>query len=242
LKTKGDYLNIVSTNVAGGKTNKFLHDKVAVNVQLNEDGSSTNTITLTRTHNGPLNHPLYGVKNNDYLRFYLPLGATFISAQGFEALPETAFRTASYQTQKDADLGLMQNTTSRDQSSGTEIFQEGDRTVMANWMQVDIGETKTVSLSYKVPGKVIKNENPDWLSFLRKEVSQSSQSQPYSLLIQKQSGKENQTYNVNINGSVNSNIAWSYPAASRIDDDQISLSQYPLNHTLFIGALFQTQE
>ncbi len=87
----GDYLHINDTNFAGAKSNMFVEQEVAQNVTINGDGSLTKKLTLTYKNPRPGDNCnleagqlcLNGLLR-DWIRIYVPQGATLKSSTGFE--------------------------------------------------------------------------------------------------------------------------------------------------------------
>ncbi len=205
-KTDKDYLDIVSTNIAGEKTDAKIEQEADLNVEIQNDGSIINTLTITKTHEGKEGEPFYGVPNLDYLRIYVPKGSQFISAQNFEPMAKNLFTLLDPEIyQKDPDIAMIEMTKKVDESSQTEIFNESDKTVFANWMKVEPGQTKSVTIKYKLPFTLdLQKENKDlnYFELLKKSFNLSGQSndelEKYSLLWQKQSGRNDFKINLKI--------------------------------------------
>jgi hypothetical protein len=143
----------------------------------------------------------------DYLRIYTPKGSEFVSATGFDVMENELFENVDpevYQT--DEELLSISNTKRVEPITQTEIYYEGDKTVFANWLKVEPGQIKTITLSYKLPFKLdLYNPNkPDEkniIDFLKSQINITNETDDsgwYSLVLQKQSGK-NYEINVTIN-------------------------------------------
>lgn len=241
IATDGDYLNVVSTNISGGKTNGMIDDSVSLKSVISEEGQIINTLRITRTHRGSSAEPLSNVKNNDYLRVYVPLNATLISAFGFEPLGEEAFRPADFVEEKDAELSLIKSTMTIDLASKTEIYSESGKTVFANWMQVNPGETKTVTLTYRLPHTLSLASAPQlprWMSLLSGGIDKGQSNIPYSLIIQKQSGKLRQIYEIEIEAPKSLSYRWLYPSTLSSEDNIYRLDNLNLERDAIIGIIF----
>jgi len=241
IATDGDYLNLISTNIAGGKTNGVIDDSISLKSVIAEDGSVTNTLQITRTHRGSSEQPLTDIKNNDYLRIYVPLNSSLISAYGFEPLADSAFRAADFAEDKDPDLSIIKSTEKIDLASKTEIYSESGKTVFANWMQVNPGETKTVTLTYRLPYILSLDSAqkvPNWMSLLSGGVNKTASPIPYSLIIQKQSGKSNQTYNLEIQAPKSLAYSWLYPSDLNAEKNTFKLENLNLDRDAIIGIIF----
>ena len=170
----GDYLSVVHTNVAGGKTDRVIKDKIEHWAQIGADGSIVDTVKLTRSHAGVSGENVFtGVQNNSYIRFYVPAGSLLLEAQGFKRPPDNFFESPKPDYQTDVDLISIEGQHFQDENSQTDIYTENGKTVFGNWLMLKAGETASVTLKYKLPFKLaLQGENTFY----------------YSLLVQKQPG------------------------------------------------------
>lgn len=204
-ETDRDYLDIVSTNIAGEKTDAKIKQTADLQVNIEPNGTITNTLTITKTHTGQPGEAFYGVPNLDYLRIYVPRDSQLIKASGFDVLDEELFTVLHPEYyQKDPDLALIEAKAETEVQSKTDIFQENNKTVFANWMKVEPGQTKTVTISYQLPFKLDltpRLEENDYLTKLIAEFDNGTldTAERYSLLWQKQSGKTNFDIKATIN-------------------------------------------
>lgn len=176
-ETGGDYLLVVHTNLAGGKTDEVITQKIDHQAEIQKDGTIINTVTLTRSHNGiPGQDVFTGVQNNSYVRFYVPAGSSLISTQGFKKPDDKYFDQPGDELKKDIDLISIETDYHFDQTSGTDIYRESGKTVFGNWLQLKPGETQTATIKYRLPFKLAREAEADFY---------------YSLLAQKQSGSLN---------------------------------------------------
>lgn len=140
-----DYLNVVSANLGGTKTDRYLTRNITVNSSINPDGSIINTINYTVANPLP-NQP--GLENVSFIRFLVPQGSELQSSAGFSDVPLPRLE-GDYQ--RDSYVESWEQTLHRDIQSGTYTGTENGKTLFANWLKVAGGETKTVTLSYKLP-------------------------------------------------------------------------------------------
>lgn len=73
LPTKGDYLNINNSNLAGGKTNQSIVENVNLKVNIASDGTAVNLLNISRFHTGKR-----GMDNGldrNYIRVLIPDGS-----------------------------------------------------------------------------------------------------------------------------------------------------------------------
>jgi len=173
-KTEGDFLSVVHTNLAGGKTDGVIDETIKHHSAIQPDGSIINTVTLIRKHNGvPGENVFTGVQNNSYVRFYVPAGSTLIEAKGFERPDDKFFKTPDPDLVIDSDLAQIEKNKTKHQPSNTDVYQEFGKTVFGNWLQLKAGTSQEASIVYRLPLKV--SVEPSATSY-------------YSLLAQKQHG------------------------------------------------------
>ena len=186
----GDYLLVVHTNIAGQKTDRVVSDAVSHSSEVSADGVITNTLKITRTHNGIKREAMTGVRNVDWLRVYVPRGSRLISASGFRRpdeeylldRPEPGWQQLpSLEDERQAVIDL---------ESGTRIYEEQGKQVFANWLMVDPGETAEVVIKYRLAKNFFDAlRADDWKSRLNAWLNPGEGDiLPYSLFVQKQPG------------------------------------------------------
>lgn len=167
-----DYLAVVISNIKGGKTDKYTDTEIDTVTHIESDGSVVRTVAISRKHNGGSTpYKWYNRDNSAYVRIYVPLGSTFISAEGFSPEPprmEIDYEALGYI--EDPTLALSKNSLRKDSATNTDIFIESGKTVLGNWLIVKPGEKKIAQISYRLPRSFTDGFNS------------------YDLLIQKQSG------------------------------------------------------
>ncbi|MDX9779201.1 MAG: DUF4012 domain-containing protein [Patescibacteria group bacterium] len=186
-----DYLLISHTNIAGQKTDRRINEHVELLSEIQDDLSVINTLTIYRQHQGQKNEILSGVRNVDWLRVYVPLGSTLLSAQGFEIPDQEYFEKP--ETDWD-DYPLVAETEAlalSDPLTKTKIYQENNKTVFANWVMTDPGELQIVRLRYRLPFRLEAKdlELETWYGKLADSLAgDRAKHYPFSLLMQKQPG------------------------------------------------------
>jgi hypothetical protein len=171
--TEWDYLMVTNTNISGAKSDRKIAQKIDHQAEVQPDGRIVNTLLISRTHTGLKGEKFSGVKNLDWMRIYLPLGSRFISAEGFWPPDESTFEKPDPSWQHDPDLKASEENFVRDSVSWTKIYNEDDKTVFANWAQVDPGQTVRIVVRYELPFTIsLDNENEE----------------PYALMVEKQPG------------------------------------------------------
>jgi hypothetical protein len=210
--TYGDYLMVVNSNIAGGKSDRKIEEFIDHKAEVAPDGTITDTLVIKRTHSGFKNEQFVGVRNVDWMRVYVPLGAELISAEGFNKPNEKYFEEPDSTWQKDKDLAAEENAVTH-ALSGTKIYNESGKTVFANWSMVDPGETITIYLKYRLPVKInnVKQENGLTENLINLFNSHRKEIMPYSLLVQKQPGSIGSEITSKLAMPDNFKVVWSYP-------------------------------
>lgn len=211
-----DYLMLVNTNVAGGKSDRDMEQEIYHQVEVAEDGSIYNTVTVRREHKGRKGDMFSGVRNNSWMRFYVPEGSELIEANGFLPIEAEHFKEIEDFWEIDSDL-VAEREAKVDAKSGTKIYNELGKTVFANWSWVDPGERIEVSIKYKLPFKLSfeKNQDDGFFNYLLNIFKKNNEKlAPYSLMIQKQPGTKNDTLRTSLKLSDSKEIIWSYGSDS----------------------------
>lgn len=180
----GDSLAIIEANIAGQKTDGVIDEHVEHLAEIQPDGSIIDTVRLTRTHQGIKGEPFRGVRNVSYVRIYVPQGSELISAEGHEAPPASLFKKPQ---EGDEISPLTGETDFKTLSNGLAVSTEADRTVFGGWLQLDPGETQTITYRYLLPFTVqdLRSRfNPD------RPTTVGDEHGAYLLLLTSQSGKE----------------------------------------------------
>ncbi len=163
--TDSDYLHIVSNNLSGTKTDRFLNRQVKLTTTIDEQGSIINQLKYTVENPLPTNTAL---TNKSWVRFLVPQNSKVLAAEGFTTGPESNEKPTNQTT--NSIISNWQNSlhydTDRHLYSGTEAGKD----YFAGWIEVPAGVTTTVTITYQLPFQI------------RGTTSH------YSLLLQKQSG------------------------------------------------------
>lgn len=159
-----DYLAVVSANLGGTKTDRYISDQVTLKSSVAPDGTVTDELTVRRSNRLP---DLPETQNKSFLRVLVPEGATLLANSGFDYV--TIDPAGSAALKQDADVYAWEKGSVRDVLTGTTIGREAGKTFFGNWLTVKGGETKTVTLTYRLPFKLSRTDR-------------------LSLLVQKQAG------------------------------------------------------
>lgn len=224
-----DYLAVVNTNIAGGKTDTHIQQIIDHTVQINPQGHVYGRVEITRQHNGDPSNIFSGVRNVNYLRLYVPQGAELLSAEGFNPPSLELFEIPEDYLTPDQTLLQMEKNKVIEPQSQTTIYQENGKTVFAGWTQTDPGQTSTIVITYELPFKFHFNNTNAFTELFGPKNS----SQLYSIYYQKQSGAQNTTVNSKIILPENLQALWSYP--NKIGDQH--QAQFNLNRDALHGLI-----
>jgi len=225
--TAGDYLSVINTNIAGGKSDRRIRQEIIHRAEVQPDGTIIDNLTIRRTHEGIKREPFSGVRNVDWLRIYVPLGSELIEASGFKPVDKIFFKEAEADWQNDPDLARGEALALTDDLSGTKIYNELDKTVFANWSQVDPGQTIAINIKYQLPFKLIDKKPSLAQSSLDNLLAKANaminpdqkELYSYSLLAQKQPGMNSSTFQSELKLSDNFKIIWQYPTGLTVNLD-----------------------
>jgi len=215
LNTKGDYLSVINTNIAGQKSDRAIRETIVHSAEIMEDGSVVDTVKITREHTAEPHALFVGERNVDWLRVYVPAGSELLSASGFEAPEQKYFSQPDSKWEVDSDLAVGENKALIDSVSGTSIYQENGKTVFANWSMIDPGETAVIYLKYILPFQLEFNKQSEpegWLdTLLNYFIAKPAEQLAYSLLVQKQPGSIGSGFSSILKNNLPSHAVWKYP-------------------------------
>ncbi len=210
-KTSSNYLSVINTNIAGGKSDKKIKEIINHKTEILPNGEIINTLRIKRTHTGSKSDPFAGVRNVDWMRIYVPWGSKLIEAEGFLAPDEIYFEEADPNWEQDEHILNAKETERMHEESGTLVYDELGKTVFANWSMVDPGESAVVYLKYKLPF-TLKNKNEKLIDKIKKIFNPNyNKYYPYSLYIQKQAGAMPSEINTSLSILGDYDIVWRYP-------------------------------
>lgn len=201
-----DYLYVVSSNLAGGKSDADIYETIDHEAIINNDGSVQVTVNITKEHRAEPTDQFSYQTNLDYIRLYVPKDSRLISATGFTDIPDNLYRQPYANQIEDPDIVKISGESTRDINTGVTINHELGHTVFGHWMQVEPGATKTASITYKLPFSLNLSQ-PDG-SFIDEYISGQMLLDNYSLLVEHQSGKINTIFNSSVSLPKGMQIVW----------------------------------
>lgn len=174
----GSYLAVVNANVAGGKSDAFMDEKVAVNVDVNTNGNIFTNVQVSRTHNGDKEKdPWWKATNNDFIQILTEPNSTLVSVSGNNVKPK--YDTMNYQNSNysvNPDLAAIEKSAIYVANSKSWTLNEFGKNAFATWLMTAAGKTKTLDVRYETPYNNSAVFGPD---------------QAYTFIFEKQAGVNN---------------------------------------------------
>lgn len=232
-ETSKDYLAVINTNIAGGKSDKRMREIITHEVEIMPDGTIIDNVTIERIHTGSIEESYYGVRNVNWMRIYVPKGSELLHASGFRGPNPIYFEYPEDDWEKDIDLFEEEENFVIDRNNlNTKIYNEDDKTVFANWSMVDPGNSAIIRLRYKLPFKFEKKQTEEeedegkikeiFNKFFKVEQKDLF---VYSLLIQKQAGSRFTTIQTKFDLPDGFKSLWNYPKDLKLNDNGWSFKE-----------------
>jgi len=218
--TAGDYLNVINSNIAGGKSDRKIKQEIIHRAEVQPDGSIIDELTIKRTHEAIKREPFSGVRNVDWIRVYVPLGSELLEVSGFKPVDKIFFDKEMPGLEDDPDVLAGEGRARTDELTGTKIYNELGKTVFANWSQLDPGETIEINIKYKLPFKLTDKKETAGQEFKNQLIEKASSVlnpeqknlYSYSLLVQKQPGMNSSSIESELKLNNFYKSVWKYPA------------------------------
>lgn len=189
-----DYLMVVNSNLLGEKSDARIQQSIDHQAVVNDDGTIDVTVVINREHLGSPQEEFYGRTNLNYVRFYVPEGASLLDAGGFRFPPEEYFLVPDAWYDVHPDVAAVERGLKIHEDTGTEIMQQAGKTVFGNWMITEPGTRSEAYVVYRLPFRMQVDESlasqndSGWSGTLFPKSKQVVSR--YSVYMQKQSGVE----------------------------------------------------
>ena len=181
-----DYLAIVFSNIAGGKTDLLIKRKAKLLSKIKKDGTLENTLIITQNYLKPSkNYPFYRTINKSYLRVYLPKEASLEEISGYKirkTYPLVDYSLPQYLV--DPDLEKIEMSSQVLPFEGVDLFFENGKKVIGFWVFTKKGKSSKVTLKYKVFKKI--NSPKNWQLVYQK---QSGVKMPIEIILEDEKGE-----------------------------------------------------
>jgi hypothetical protein len=155
----GDYLAVVNSNVAGGKTDIFINQSITLDSQITSEGTLKNDLTVERAHFGENEEQyLYRADNQNYIRVFTRPGSNLRFSSGItpkDIKPSIDYEEKGYKT--DPTLASVENTRIALPGFDVEKYVESGKNVFGAWFSTPAGDTNTLKLVYETQGVLVHN-------------------------------------------------------------------------------------
>ncbi len=230
IPTDGDYLSVINSNINGYKTDGVIRESVTHRAEIRDDGSVVDTVSVKREHaGGHTGRDWWDRVNADYMRVYVPLGSTLLSASGYTR--ETVKAPLDYDAlhfSRDPDIERERMETTLDPASGTRISEDAGKTVFGNWVYVSPGENVEVTYTYLLPFRVDPSTTENSLD-------------AYSVVFQKQSGSTGSSLSSEIRFPERFNDVWQSDG-NLVPSERSIQTQTDLVYDRFVAILFSNRK
>lgn len=153
---RGEYLAVVSANIAGGKTDAYLKETISLKSTVDVSGEINNELEIERVHRGnAATDPWYTAINKSYLKIFTPRGSKLSELSGATARAVASplnYEAAGYAV--DEDIRAVEETRQALPEWNAEKMEEAGKTVFAAWVHTKAGESKKLVLRYANPAKI----------------------------------------------------------------------------------------
>ena len=147
----GDYLAIANADVNSDKSELYVAQDVTYDAAIGSDGTLTDNLTITRTHNGNQSpYWWYKTSNQDYLQIFVPNGSTLDNQSGGIAKTVPApinYARDGYSTDPNV-LAIASTMQSNFSYPKVTTHAESGRQVFAVWSRTYAGKSSTLSFNY----------------------------------------------------------------------------------------------
>ncbi len=220
-KTDDDYASVVWSNIGGEKTDRVIQNSINITTRVQGDGALENTLTIHREHHGIPGQTFYGVTNVEYMRAYVPRGATIVSADGF-IKPPRVVKKAALSVEDFPGVQEYAQYSSVIPHTSLVQTQEYDKTVFGGWVSLPAGADETLTIVYRLPMKMQTNK-------------------AHTLLYQKQPGALHTTVSYSVILPPKTNVIAAVPEedGTTVRDNTISFQARPLISDRMYGTLAQ---
>jgi len=173
---KGEYLAVVNANVAGGKSDAYVSQKIRLGSKIDAHGRIDNYLIIEKVHTGEeAEDSWHRAANKSYVKIFTPRDSRLTYIKGHEpktVKPKIDYLASGYLI--DDDLRAIEETRQYLEELEVEKFEESDKTVFAAWMAVKAGTSKKLEAQYFNPQKLTLTRGPT----------------PYRFIFEKQSGAQ----------------------------------------------------
>jgi len=146
----GDYLAVVNANVAGGKSDAYMSQDIALNSFIDGAGEIRNSLAITRAHSGEKQKEWwYRATNQNFIKVFTLPRSRLAHVKGSASKivkPQIDYIKGGYQI--DADLSALEKTLVNIPEFNMQMYEESGKSSFGTWLNVVAGKSKTLEMSY----------------------------------------------------------------------------------------------
>ena len=147
----GDYLAIANADVNSDKSERYIAQNVAYTATIGGDGTLTDNLTITRTHNGNQSpYWWYQTTNQDYLQIFVPNGSTLNNESGgiAKSVPVPVNYARDGYTTDPMVFAIASSTQQEFGYPKVAAHTESGKEVYAVWSRTYKGQSSTLTFNY----------------------------------------------------------------------------------------------
>ncbi|MCP6719848.1 MAG: DUF4012 domain-containing protein [Patescibacteria group bacterium] len=148
----GSYLAVVDANIAGGKSDAFVRQRLEVRLDIDTDGGVFTDLTIERKHEGDKQEdPWWRKDNQNFIQIFTNPASTLVSLKGNST---KSFRRPDYDGEGyavNADLQEIEETRVLIAGYDAWSMEAHGKSVFATWFTTPAGKTRTLNLRYQTP-------------------------------------------------------------------------------------------
>ncbi|MDO8585332.1 MAG: DUF4012 domain-containing protein [bacterium] len=150
-----DYLAVVDTNIAGGKSDAFINESVALESHIDVEGRVINRLTVTRAHTGANQTEWwYRAPNKNFIQVLTPFESRLTTFSGHDGkIPDAPLVRPSYL--RDADVQAIEQSAEWLPEFKAQQYTQFGKTTFAAWLTVNRGEKKTLVADYELERQLV---------------------------------------------------------------------------------------
>ena len=149
----GAYFAVVNANIAGGKSDAFVKEKIEARVDVDSEGGAFVNLSVTRTHGGQNEKdPWWRATNKDFLQVFTNPGSLLGFIKGNDAAAKITtldYSGAGYE--KLPALEAIEATRKNIADYNAWAYDAFGKRVYATWLSLPAGKSKTLELRYELP-------------------------------------------------------------------------------------------
>ncbi|MDZ4231307.1 MAG: DUF4012 domain-containing protein, partial [Patescibacteria group bacterium] len=172
----GDYLALVNTNIAGGKTDIFVDQYATLRSEVGADGVISNELVVTRYHKGQDEvEPWYNHLNQNFFKVFTHPDSKLSFIKGGEQKEIRPLVNYGFLYSEDPDLAELESTRTILQVAPdgyAEGYLEAGKRVFATWFNLNPGERHSLQMRWQAGRLAVRD------------------GQNFTFVIDKQSGSE----------------------------------------------------